>query len=168
MRERGFTLVEMIIILCIIAVLLPIGLISMRTSRDNGKTMSAVAVAQVYADGIDRFAREHSGRYPQPPGSADWSGSTGSTCKKGAPTIACGPMSDVLGDLKFYVRKVPETIQDRSVLIGSTSPSLPSLSYQVDANAASYAIVVTVPHLAPCAIRSGPTSLTTYKECSLR
>ena len=157
--EAGFSLLEIIIVLCIIAVLLPIGLLSLRGARNNGNSLQTNAIAQHYADSIDRFAREHSGRYPKPVGSEEWAG--GAQASK-------GPMALVLGTRRYYLRSTPESVQSGSVVVGATSSTKPSITYAASGNGDSYELTVAIPGVTPCVVRGGARSLTTLKACSIR
>lgn len=157
--EAGFSLLEIIVVLCIIAVLLPIGLLSLRGARNNGNAMQTNTIAQHYADAVDRFAREHAGRYPKPQGSQEWASGTAGWK---------GPMSMVLGERRYYLRSTPESIQSQAVLLGATSTSKPSITYAASANGDSYELTVAVPDLPSCVIRGGAKTLSALKECSIR
>ena len=144
----------------IVSILLSVALLSLHNTRATGQSLETMAVAQTYADGIDRFAREHSGRFPKAPGSTDWAGGT---------DAARGPMADVLGDIKYYLRQVPEAVQSGAVLVGAASTTKPTLNYRTDAAGTSYELVLAVPTRQPCAIRDGAVVITpSMRECSKR
>jgi prepilin-type N-terminal cleavage/methylation domain-containing protein len=158
-RDEGFTLVELLVVMFIVAIMLSVALMSAHNTRATGGSLQAMAVAQTYADSIDRFAREHSGRFPRAPGSPDWAG--GANAKR-------GPMADVLGTIKYYLRQVPEPVQTGSVLVGASSTTAPTINYVSDAAGTSYELVITIPTRAPCVIRDGTKKISATRECSKR
>jgi prepilin-type N-terminal cleavage/methylation domain-containing protein len=156
-REHGFSLVELLVVMVIILIMGTFALLSAGNSRSAGRSSSAIAAANAYADSIDRFAREHQGRFPAAPGSVDWPG--GAEARK-------GPVADVLGEKRTYLRTVPESIQSNSVTFGT--PSDAAVTYAASANGASYELVVTVKDRPTCAIRGGTTKLSTHIDCTKR
>lgn len=160
-RESGFSVVELIVVMFIVLVLMTIALYSIGSARSSGRHMSAVAAAQSYADAADRFAREHKGRYPAAPGQ---SGPAGVDWEAGA-NAQKGPKSDVLGQLKYYLRGVPEAIQDGSVTFGAAGPA--RLDYQQTGGGSGYVIVVTIQGSTPCVINGGAAN-DPRRKCSSR
>ena len=109
-REHAFTLVEIIVVLVIVAILASLAVMSLGSSRSTGQTFNAVAAANAYANAADRFARDHNGRYPRAPGDpVDW------------PNVKKGPSASVLGESRHYLPRIPESIQDGSVVLGTSS-----------------------------------------------
>lgn len=154
-RESAVGLLEILIVLFLIAVMLTIGLHGIRSARSAGTLNVAIASAQDYASAIDRFRRDHNGRYPRPPGSADWPG--------GDDAIR-GPRSASLGT-NTYLRKVPEAVQSGIVVIGARGDAAAGLNYRTVGT--GYEIVVDVRDRTPCALRGGGAAGVT-PTCSKR
>jgi prepilin-type N-terminal cleavage/methylation domain-containing protein len=70
-RDRGFTLLEVVLVLAILAVLAAIGI--PRLSRGSGGASDAVVEAdtETLQKAIDLYAAEHHGQYPDTAGIAD-------------------------------------------------------------------------------------------------
>lgn len=154
------SMVELIVVMLIIAILATLATMSVGSARGTGRMLSTMAAAHAYGNAIDRFARDHHGRYPAGPGSADWP-TTGS---HGA---GRGPAADVLGSMRYYLRSVPESVQDGSVTFGPSGPA--RLSYSQLRGGAAYELVVTVDGRPPCAIRGGAAGAGSgIRECGRR
>ena len=153
-REAAFGLLELVVVMVIVAILMSIGLYSLRSAEKSGTTAAAVAAAHAYADAAEAFAREHDGRYPEAIGSDDWPG--GKETQR-------GPRAAVLGEERTYLRTVPEAIQDGRITIGSGTSSL--VRY-VPADP-GYTFEIRVPHTKPCAVTGGGAT-STLRSCSRR
>jgi hypothetical protein len=77
-------------------------------------------------------------------------------------------MADVLGTIKYYLRQVPEPVQTGSVLVGTTSATVPTINYVTDAAGTSYELIIAIPTRTPCAIRDGSKSISAMRACSKR
>lgn len=156
-REHAFTLVEILVVLFIAAVIGAIAIGSVGSSRETGQRFNALAVAHAYANSVDDFARDHGGRYPAPPGNAaDW------------PDAKRGPSSSLLGDARFYMRRIPESIQDGNVVIGA-SATKPAIAYSQLAGGGGYQMIVTIPGRDSCRIVGGTTTgATVLPACGRR
>ncbi len=152
-------MVELLVVMVIAAILMAVGIASVHTSRATGRTLGALSTAHAYANAIDLFARDHRGRYPAAPGSADWP--TGGKFGAGG-----GPAADVLGDRRYYLRAVPESVQNDSVTFSSTGPA--RLSYRQVAGGAGYELTLTVDGRPPCVVRGGDAGTASAPECGRR
>ncbi len=63
-REGGFSLVELMVVMLIIAIISGVAFMSVRGARTSGGRAEAVGAATRYADAIDRFQQEHGRRLP--------------------------------------------------------------------------------------------------------
>lgn len=159
--ESAFTLVELLVVLLIAGILLSLSFYALGSARKSGRHIAAVAAANAYADAADRFAREHEGRYPAAPGArgpsgVDWDG--GAQARR-------GPKSDVLGRVKYYLRTVPEAVQDGSVAFGRSGPA--RIDYRPSAGGTGFVMTVTVAGSTPCVITGGAAT-DARKACSKR
>lgn len=162
-RESATTLVEILIVVLIMLILVCLGIYGVASSRRSGNTLMAISVAQAYADAADRFAREHDGFYPAAPGETgaggmDWEGGAGA---------ARGPKSDTLGQRKFYLRSIPEAVQDKRVVIGSRGSAVARIEYLSTPNRRGYRIRVTITGQPPCTITGG-SARDSGRQCSRR
>lgn len=162
-RESALTLVEILVVLVIILILMSLGLYGVSSARRSGNTVMATSVAQAYADAADRFAREHDGFYPAAPGE---SGPTGMDWEGGA-GAARGPKSDTLGQRKFYLRSIPEAVQDERVVFGSGGSAIARIEYVSTTNRRGYTLRVTVDDQPPCSITGG-NAADSGRQCSRR
>ncbi len=154
-NEQAVTLFEIVAVLLIIAIILSIGLSMLRSSRGAGRALSALTVAHAYGDAVDAFAREHRGRFPEAPGSTDWS------------DAERGPEAGPLGDVRYYLRRTPEPVQDGTVTMGGSGDAV--LTYRQLGNGAGYEIEVAVTGRPPCVVRGGsPTVASGTAECGRR
>lgn len=135
-------MVEVMVVLFIVGVLVALGAMSVRSSRATGQTMAAISVAQEYANAADDYARDHRGRYPGAPGSADW------------PDVDRGPSAEVLGEQRFYLRAVPEPVVDGTVSWTARGP-VPQLAYRQLNGGSGYELTLTIEGRPPCAFRGG-------------
>lgn len=162
-RESAFTLVEILVVLVILAIFVCLGLYGIGSARKSGNSLMAISVAQAYADAADRFAREHDGFYPAAPGESgpggmDWEGGAGA---------AQGPKSDALGQRKFYLRSIPEAVQDKRVVIGSGGNAVARIEYVPTPDRRGYTLRVTINDVPPCSITGG-SAPDSGRQCSRR
>ncbi|MEO6866681.1 MAG: prepilin-type N-terminal cleavage/methylation domain-containing protein [Gaiellales bacterium] len=66
--ERGFGIVEIIVVLLIIAIVGAIAFASVGNTRSNAATRTARAAAEALGEGVEQFQRDHGGRLPAQPG----------------------------------------------------------------------------------------------------
>lgn len=158
--ERGLSLVELLVVMLIIAILMAIGFSSVNSARSTGRMLAAMSAAESYGNAIDQFARDHRGRYPLGPGSADWP-------TDGPHRAGGGPAADVLGSHRYYLRMVPEAVQDATITFSGSGPA--RLSYRQLGGGAGYELTLTVDGRAPCAVRGGDTAgASSANECGRR
>jgi type II secretory pathway pseudopilin PulG len=67
-------MVEVIVVLVIIGVMVGIATLSLRGSHARSNSSQARSVAQQLGESIQQFQRDHGGRPPGTPGTADWGG----------------------------------------------------------------------------------------------
>ncbi|MCW2955637.1 MAG: hypothetical protein JWO69_506 [Thermoleophilia bacterium] len=146
-------MIEILAVMAVVGILLAIGANMLQGARSAGRLTQAMSAADAYATAADQFARDHGGRYPGAPGSADW--------PAGA-DAAKGPRSTVLGTARaqYYLRSVPEVVQGGTVTFGTGTTSV---TYRVEGR--GYAIVLKVPGRDDCAVRGGGANGTTPKTC---
>ena len=137
-------MIELIVVMLIVGVLLTLAFGTIRSSRSGGRSLTAIATAHAYGDAIDQFAREHRGRYPTGPGTADWR------------IAERGPTADVLGELRYYMRQRPEPVQDGTVTWSGGGGAV--LAYRQLGGGAGYELTLTVKDRPPCAVRGGNTA----------
>lgn len=155
--ESGFTIVELMVVLLIAAILMGISMYGVRSARKSGRHVAAVSTAQAYADAADRFAREHDGRYPAAPGgTVDWDG--GANAQR-------GPKSDSLGTIRYYLRDVPEEVQDGRITIQQPGPA--SIQYQQTGGGTGFIMTVTIQDSTPCVVLGGAAT-SSVRACSRR
>lgn len=163
-RERAFTLVEILVVIVLVAVFMGLGILSIRSSKATGARMSSIAVAHAYADAVDRFAREHGGRYPTFGAATDWPAGTVAARNR-------GPVARELGPSGEYLRQPPEAVQDGTVLVNPRSRTKKAyIVYAATANGEGYTIDVHVP-LRPvdnCSIVGGSATRGAMRTCSKR
>lgn len=137
----------------IVGVLASISLYAVRSARSSGNSALATSTANAYADAIDRFARDHDGRYPAAIGSTDW------------PDAVRGPFARVLGEHRLYLRSIPESVQTGQVTIGGGAGD-----YRIDyrPQPGGYLLEVTRRDQDPCVIVGGAASADGRTECSRR
>lgn len=101
-------MIEIIVVMAIILVLLGIGVLTLRSSRESSNGAVLRATASSYAEAVESFARDNAGRYPRAVGSADW------------PVAGEGPRSPLARRLGGrYLRTIPDAVQDGRVRIGA-------------------------------------------------
>lgn len=158
-RESGITLIEIIVVLVLIAIMMGVAIFSIRSSRNAGSALAAIAAAQAYADAADSFARDHDGRYPGAHGSTDWPGGA---------AAARGPFDDALGERRFYLKQVPEAVQDQRIGVGApVRTGQPYFAYAQTGGGTGYRITLHVPGRPTCVINGGATP-DTGARCSRR
>jgi type II secretory pathway pseudopilin PulG len=152
-------MVELLVVVIIIAILLGLAFSAVRSSRATGRTLGSLSAAHAYGNAIDQFARDHRGRYPRAPGSPDWP-------TNGPNGTGGGPAADVLGQRRYYLRSVPESIQDGTVTFGSGGPA--RLSYRQVGGGKGYELTLTVDGRPPCVVRGGDVGGSAANECGRR
>jgi prepilin-type N-terminal cleavage/methylation domain-containing protein len=109
--ERGFTLVEIIVVLVIVAILMAIILPSFGGAKHTSDHQMLVTAAQDYADAVESFRLDHDGLVPQT--SADWPAD--------AARAVLGPVDSITG--KPYMHRGAPT--------GVTDPNSISVTVQL-------------------------------------
>ena len=130
-RERGFALIELIMVMVIIAILMTMVMVFGRSSKSAAHQTSVLAAAQAYDQGIKQFAGDHARRYPLAIGSIDW------------PTAEHGPVSELARNDGRYLRTTPESVQDGNVVLNADGP-WGRLDYAPSANGYDYELRVSV------------------------
>lgn len=164
MQSGGFTLIEILVVMVIVAILMALAVWGIAGSRASGRWVGATTAAQAYADAADDFARDHNGRYPAGPGSGDWPSSPASE-------LIRGPRAAALGTRGTYLRRVPESIQDRSITIGSTPSSMLRYVQMADGGTpgSGYRIEIRVLGRPACAVYGGQSApVPGLRRCSER
>ena len=151
-RERAVTMMELLAVLVIVAILMALGVWAVGSARSSGEVTAGVAVANAYGNAIDQFARDHSGRFPDGPGSAEW------------PEAAAGPRDDSLGVDKGYLRSVPQAVTSGQVSFHGSSDAEIELTYERTGD--GYALVIAQDGEELCAVGAG--NLGGREPCSNR
>ncbi|MBC7644368.1 MAG: prepilin-type N-terminal cleavage/methylation domain-containing protein [Thermoleophilia bacterium] len=103
--EDGFTLVELLVVLVIIAILMAVAVMSFTGAKKTSYHRNAIAAAESYRDAVDAYMADN-GNVAPALGSAAWS------------AASAGPV-DALVQNKPYIRTTPEAISDGNVSIGA-------------------------------------------------
>lgn len=157
-HERAIGLVEVLVVLLITGILIGLGVWSITSARSAGRTVGTMTAAHAYGDAIERFARDHRGRFPGAPGTADWPG--GADARR-------GPAANVLGTKRYFLRSIPESVQDGSVAFNGAGPA--TLRYRQLNGGSGYELIVSVTNRPPCAVRGGNTTgASPMNECGRR
>ncbi len=157
--ESGVSLVEIVAVVLITAILLSLSWNAVRSSRATGRTLSALAAAHAYGNAIDLFARDHKGRYPAGPGTADWP-------TNGPNGVGGGPAADVLGQRRYYLRSLPEAIENGSVTFNGSGGA--RLSYRQVGGGDGYELMLTIEGRPPCVVRGGDAGPPSANACGRR
>lgn len=112
--EAGFTLIELVVVMVIVAILMAIAVPSFRGGRKATDHKALVAAAQSYREAIEAFRLDHGGRVPFQ--TADWSN-----------TVGLGPVDDLT--TKPYMRAgVPDVVASGKVAIAGMGAGQSSTS----------------------------------------
>lgn len=109
----GFTLIEVLVVMAIVALLLAVTIPTFSGSRHAGDAKVVEGVAVHYRDGIAEFQFEHANRVPEMARASDWSTGT-------QQEMWNGPI-DMKGEP--YLRQIPESVADGSVTFGGPGTS---------------------------------------------
>lgn len=109
--ERGFSLVELSVVLLIIAIVMGVAFISVRGARNSGYKAEVSASAIRFSDAVERFQQEHGRKLPVI-GTTDWP-----VAKKGpVHRLQIGSSPAVV---RRYMKQTPEML-DRAMPGGAT------------------------------------------------
>lgn len=138
-REHAVTMVELIVVVLIVAVIVFAGLAALGGSKDTAQLSRARSAAVQLGEAVQQFQRDHGGRPPGQPGTADWGNGWVSPVDRGN------------GNRPYLSRRAVEAVSDGAVSIegsaGATGPGAsPTARIRYLANPArnSYALVVYV------------------------
>jgi prepilin-type N-terminal cleavage/methylation domain-containing protein len=123
-NERGFTLVEVMVVLFIALILMGLAMMSVRGSRTTGGRTEVRAVASRYADAVERFKADHGRRVPDlAAGSQTWPTSEAKLGPRTVVQLGSGSTT------KYYVKQpIPEILErpdpnNAEIVAGSASPA---------------------------------------------
>lgn len=102
--ESGFTVIEMLIVLVIVATLGTIAFLAIGSSKDQSRRTVVKVTGAAYAQAIDEYAQDHGGLVPRF-GSDDWT------------DPSRGPEIVTPKGRKRYVRSMPDTVANGRVEI---------------------------------------------------
>ena len=140
-------MIELLVVMLIVAILGSAAIWSVASSRASGRYLATVSATHAYAASVEDFARDHHGRFPGAPGTSDWPGSRGGER---------GPAANVLGQHKYYLRAIPEPVQDGSVRFGNSGDA--RITYRLLAGGRGYEFSVRVKGRETCVVRGGQTT----------
>lgn len=136
-HERGFTMIEVAIVMLIVVILAAIAIPTFFGAKDNAKQSEFVGVARSYVVAIEAFRLDHSGQAPVI-GSANW------------PVAANGPINTMPGlpeSKQRYMRSgVSPAITSGQATIGTAATGAKQhIQYIVSPapDGATYSLVVT-------------------------
>lgn len=143
-EERGFGLVEIIVVLVVLSIVGAVALHSLTGTKRNAAETRARTVARTLGEAVEQFRRDRGGRLPAAPGtalgSADWGGSWRS------------PVDVSNANRPYASAAALEGVGDRVVALENASGAVAPggagaparLRYVVNQNAGFYAFVVRV------------------------
>jgi prepilin-type N-terminal cleavage/methylation domain-containing protein len=113
--ERGFTMVELLVVMVILAILLAIAIPTFRSGRQTAVTKNTIVSAQTYRDAINGFKLDHSNRAPTIGAANDWPAAT-----------SLGPRQPNLSGsavLRYMRTGAPDAVTKGMVNIAAGAPS---------------------------------------------
>ena len=93
--ERGFSLVELLVVLLIVGILMAIGVSTQNSAKRSSKRQEAIVAAHTVQKAVEGFRRDREGRVPSR--QADW------------PVAAVGPVDADL-NRRYMGARLPDTI----------------------------------------------------------
>lgn len=153
--ERGFTLVEVVVVLFIISVLIAIALPTMRAPRRVSDRHQYLAAAEAYDAAVTSFQSDHGGRVPRAGGpSQEWPADPALQRRRG-PVLISGTFRSP------YLARVPEVVADgrlRVMVSGSGNVGPATLQY-VAVGTRRYELRLRFPADAgpPCSLGTAPS-----------
>jgi len=108
-HDDGFSLIELIVVVCIIAIVMASASFVFHSARVTAGNSSATSVAKAYRGAVEEFTTDHQGRPPRVIGSVDW------PIAKNGP-VTTGGLARQNGR---YLRSFPESVTDGSIGIGA-------------------------------------------------
>lgn len=161
-REHGFTLVEMVVAMLIMAVLAAAVILLFHGARRTSAAKAAQAAGASYSGAISAFKLDHVGRVPTIGNANDW------------PVVAAGPIMSPTTKTPYIRSGAPAPVTSNQVGLATTAPAasdpthLGWLQYVAPAGARTFELVVytrddvTKPWTKSCSFGDG--TLTT-KAC---
>lgn len=127
-------MIEVIVVVLIIAIIGAITALNVDRGRSKGHAAQGRATARALGEAVQQFQRDHGGRLPGAPGSADWG------------NAYLGPVDKANGNRPYARKSTLVAITDGVVgFQGGANPSAPvRLRYVADANAGQFGFVVSV------------------------
>lgn len=134
--ETAFSLVELLVVLVVVAIIGATATMALSGSKERGGAITGNSTARALGEGIEQFQRDHGGRLPTIPGTADWGGGWLSPVDLGngdKPYVRTGAV-EVLADHAV-------SLEDASGTTGPNPSSTARIRYVVTADGL-YALVV--------------------------
>lgn len=136
--EIGIGLVEVVVALLIIGVIGAFAVQSLVGTKQHSSTSEGRTVARSLGEGIEQFKRDHGGRLPTAPGTADWGNGWHS------------PVDAANGNKPYLRGSSVESLTDGSAALqtagGTVAPGGANapvhIQYRTDTSAGFYALVV--------------------------
>jgi Tfp pilus assembly protein PilE len=137
-HERGIGVIEVVIVMLLIAMIGGIAVQSLRGTKRSTASTKGRTLALSLSEGIEQFQRDHGGRLPGDPGTADW----GRTW--------LSPVDASNGNKPYVRQSAIESLVDGGAALqnnaGRAARGNPTaavvIQYRSDVSAGSYALVV--------------------------
>lgn len=151
-------MVELLVVMLVLAIIGALAIASVTSARKTGQRSAAVSAAQAYADAVDRFALDHDGRFPKPPGTEDWPDRTKAT----------GPVAGPASGGRTYMRRAPEAMESGNLILNHPQGTAAGVDYEQADAGSGYRITVRIPDRPTCVVIGGSATAGDMPECGKR